>query len=236
MFEDLIMGDKEMARFKRVRVIIEKIVLDAEQDLQPLPNRVLDVQMTSLTHDTVCLYLTNNSPAPYACFSYCCRDDSPVTTMTNNNESRKDILVSDLPSTIRDAIFAVRNLGLRFLWVDSICSNLGGFLDTDREVNQMVDINERVCDLNQEITICRRELNQMVDIYRNSYITLVGRKYSYERRAELSSNGFSKHLGVSIYSNPIPTAQLRSGSYDLESRGWTFEEETVSPRVLYLYP
>jgi hypothetical protein len=215
-FEGLVVGDEEIFCFKRVRVIVKKIKKDAEQDMKPLPNRVLDVRMTSSISDTVRLCLTSNSPAHCACLSYVWGDKSSVVKTTNKtiDEYCRGIPVLDLPITIRDAITAVRKLGLRFLWVDSLYIIQDDHLDIEREINQMGNI------------------------YKNSYITLWAGKYSDERRERLFSDGSFKYPDVNIDSNLVTTDTRRpswSGSHDWKSRGWMFQEVALSPRTQYLY-
>jgi len=141
-YKGLTVRVEEMSNFKRVRVSIMRVVNE-----KPLPNRVLDVRMTSSAYDTVRLCITNNSPAHYACLSYGwdCGSSGAKTTKATINEHCRGIPVSDLPTIIQNLIFAVRYLGLRFLWVSSLCIIQDDQMDIQREARQIGDIYKNSC-------------------------------------------------------------------------------------------
>jgi hypothetical protein len=92
-----------------------------------LPTRVLDVGRTR-DSDSVRLFCRDQNkttPATYIALSH--RWGNPeehrpfCTTRSNIAEFEKGIDYGRLPKTFQDAIRITRNLGVRFLWIDSLC-------------------------------------------------------------------------------------------------------------------
>lgn len=46
----------------------------------------------------------------------------------------------DLPQTLRDAITLVRNVGERYLWIDSLCILQDNKVDMEQQMGQMGDL------------------------------------------------------------------------------------------------
>ncbi len=58
----------------------------------------------------------------FVALSHCWgRGQNFCTTKANLESHKKGMIVSQLPQTFRDAVAVVRNLGLRYLWIDSLC-------------------------------------------------------------------------------------------------------------------
>ena len=57
----------------------------------------------------------------YAALSYVWGESSPFTTTKANIEANKEgIDIDKLPETFQDAIFVAREMGIGYLWVDSL--------------------------------------------------------------------------------------------------------------------
>lgn len=130
-----------------------------------------------------------------------------------------------LPRTIADAILFCRSIGQRYLWVDSLC-----IVQDDQ--------GEK-----------RRLIHGMNSVYTNANLTLVslggfdadaglagmrsrghdgdncGREHLYHEDHETCSIGISR---LSL------TEQVQSSYWS--TRGWTYQEELLSPRKLYFAP
>lgn len=88
-----------------------------------LPTRVLDLGPceSSDTLETVKVYETNHSQAPYACLSHCWGTSHRLMTTADNIHAHKQgISIASLPKTFRDAVHFTRRLGIRYLWIDSL--------------------------------------------------------------------------------------------------------------------
>lgn len=86
-----------------------------------LPTRVIDVG-TSETAPHLRLHESKGEKAPYTTLSHCWGGLIPAITTEANRTVRTDTLAfGDLPQNFRDAIQVTRTLGIRYLWIDSLC-------------------------------------------------------------------------------------------------------------------
>jgi Heterokaryon incompatibility protein (HET) len=88
----------------------------------PLPTRLLDVGDDGTSHIRLCLGESILSNRRFTSLSHCWGDVVPLRLTRDSLESfMRDIDVDLLPKTFRDAIIITRKLGLKYLWVDSLC-------------------------------------------------------------------------------------------------------------------
>ncbi|KAK0743958.1 heterokaryon incompatibility protein-domain-containing protein [Schizothecium vesticola] len=200
--------------------------------------------------DQLCLVPAWGTVARYFALSYVWgRIDSFQATKSNLERLQQaDALRSPeprLPKTIQDAIFLVRRLGGRYLWVDQLC-----IPQDDEEVKSV-------------------ELGAMAVIYRNAYATIVAAQGEHADeglhgvqtvprmlwscgRREDHEWWYSLHLpdrrDLTLARPPKPKdprsmddremmqrfgrVLLRTTWY---SRGWTFQEQLFSPRKIYFH-
>ncbi|KAF2802636.1 HET-domain-containing protein, partial [Mytilinidion resinicola] len=148
------------------------------------PTRILDVGLSDdLSKNSVKLSELSNVSAQYVCLSHCWGTVRVITTTRQTLAARcQGIPWESLPKTFQDAITYTRRLGLRYLWIDSLC-----ILQDDRED-------------------WRRESALMAAIYKNSYITLAATKspdvqyYVHERIFH-----FDWRAGFDDAANPLRT-------------------------------
>ncbi|KAI0663662.1 heterokaryon incompatibility protein-domain-containing protein [Cubamyces menziesii] len=116
-------------------------------DSAPLPTRLIDC--TDPDRPRI-VQPTPGARGGYAALSYVWGEEQPHRTTVANLASymREGIESDTLPQTIRDAIHVAHALGMRFLWVDSLC-----IVQDSREDKH-------------------RELRCMRDIYRHAYFTI----------------------------------------------------------------
>ncbi|KAK5655885.1 hypothetical protein OQA88_5424 [Cercophora sp. LCS_1] len=121
-----------------------------------------------------------------------------------------------LPMTIRDAITLTRRLGVRYLWVDSLC-----LLQNDDE------------DL-------RRGVHVMDCIFEQSWLTIVSAGghdansglvglHAGDRKEQRLAREVKPGIFMGVYFGP--DTFLKRSVY--ESRAWTFQEHLLSRRILY---
>lgn len=120
-------------------------------DTTPLPTRVLDLGVTgapcyppsaSSTED-IRLFVSNGHVAPYATLSHCWGPNPETvirTTAATLDAHLAGIPLSRLSKTFRDAVAVCRAVGLRYLWIDSLCIVQDDAADWERESAVMGDI------------------------------------------------------------------------------------------------
>jgi hypothetical protein len=192
-----------------------------------LPTRVIDVGQAG---DIPKLYVTCNENAPYIALSHCWGSFQIITTTKNTLENRKEgIEWTDLSKTFQDAITITRKLGVRYLWIDSLC-----IIQDDSEDWQI-------------------ESSRMGPIYRDSYLTVCatlsanGRGGCFLERNAQSGN-LSERLddtdgkypsGVYVRRkfegshnilDPFATREVEA--FPLHSRAWAFQERLLATRVV----
>ncbi|KAF2101722.1 HET-domain-containing protein [Rhizodiscina lignyota] len=105
----------------------------------PLPLRLLDIADSSLPSSQIRLV----EPPPgteghYASLSHCWGHSPQFTTTRSTLEARKTgIDLSHLPKTFQDAVIVIRELGLRYIWIDSLCICQDDNADWERESAKM---------------------------------------------------------------------------------------------------
>lgn len=112
-----------------------------DTEIALLPTRVIDV-------GTACveprLYVSGeNERASYFALSHCWGPPDPnirklVTTRSNLKQHCVEIPLDSLPKTFYDAVKVTRSLGIRFLWIDSLCVIQGDKDDWEKEASKMV--------------------------------------------------------------------------------------------------
>jgi hypothetical protein len=160
--------------------------------------------------------------APYAALSYCWGGEQPITTTSQNiNQHLIRINYTGLPKTIQDAITVASRLGLRYLWVDSLCIIQNDRQDKTFEIGQMPSIYSqarvtisasRASNVQEGFLQSRRQLNKD-----SPYPIL---EFSY-----CCQNGERGSIRL------VP--EVKEGSMEpLSKRGWALQERLLSSRVI----
>jgi hypothetical protein len=104
----------------------------AKADVKPtyLINVTSDKEVVSL-HQTI-----TEASVKYAALSYRWGSEQPHATTLKNQEAyvKEGIAIQILPRTIQDAIIVCKELGLDFLWIDSMCIPQDSPADLEREL------------------------------------------------------------------------------------------------------
>jgi hypothetical protein len=158
----------------------------------------------------------------YAALSYCWGGHATLRLETTNMEGLLASFSStSLPRTVQDAIRVVRMLGIRYLWIDSLCI-----------------VQDSVSDWEQEA-------ERMGDVYRNCYLNVAAlgapssEKGLFAERLPLAYQPcrmFQDVHGQHVYIYPHKTEEeLVTRCFDhaaLSTRGWAMQERLLSPRTL----
>jgi len=195
-----------------------------------LPKRVLDIGSDGSNNPIRLHESTPGEKAKYVCLSHCWGKHVPLTTTPSTLAARKrQIELSDMPPTFRDAVVFTKRLGIRFLWIDSLC-----IVQDDRA--DWAD-----------------QAGKMAGIYKNSYLTLAATDSTD------SSGGLFRKAAVEYQSHRLPAPKTQElyarvpldhfdggrdafhmkeydfdfTSYPLLRRAWVLQEQVLSPRTLH---
>jgi hypothetical protein len=152
---------------------------------------------------------------------------SPLLTTENIDAFQKSIPFSTLPANFRDAVVITRKLGLRYVWIDSLCIIQNSKLDWEIESKKMGSI------------------------YRESYVTIsaavarsstVGILNAVQKPVLINAPASVK-IRLSDDSDDTVNLEIRDGTEEslrdismkspLNTRGWTLQETILSPRILH---
>lgn len=185
-----------------------------------LPTRVLDLTGSAdipSDIDDLKIKLRETSEGEvgsYTALSYCWGSDPQYhfkTTRQTLDQYKRGIEYGSLPLTQQEAILATLYLGVRYLWIDSIC-----IVQDDPEDWQV-------------------EAARMSLVYSNALLTLAATSSSSPQDGLLGP--FSAASSVSIHGE---TVMLRLETHEtidktsepLNTRGWTLQEAVLSPRAV----
>lgn len=144
-----------------------------------------------------------------------------LLTLSSLESFQSENPIAQLPLTFRDAIFVVRHLGYRYLWIDSLCIIQDSVADWEAEAPMMRYIYANsICNL--AATASRDPDDGM---FRERDPAHIG---PYVVESTLSNGSLEKHFILSV---GYWVSRFDYGV--LHSRGWVFQECFLAPRVLY---
>ncbi|KAH8882371.1 HET-domain-containing protein, partial [Thozetella sp. PMI_491] len=112
----------------------------AEPAMPALPSRVLDVSRREVLEDIV-LFEAHSSRGQYVALSHRWGDAKISKTMTSTiQEYTARLPISSLSKTFQDAIYVTRELGYRYLWIDSLCIIQDSPDDWEAESSRMAEV------------------------------------------------------------------------------------------------
>ncbi|KAK0714054.1 hypothetical protein B0T26DRAFT_651353, partial [Lasiosphaeria miniovina] len=111
-----------VANHLECRRLFSPLDMPASDEVPRLPGRVLDVGPPDGSAEPR-LYISDpSSSAAYAALSHCWGKTQILTTRRGNiDHHREHVPFSALSRTFQDAVIITRRLGLRYLWIDSLC-------------------------------------------------------------------------------------------------------------------
>lgn len=211
----------------RIRRWIKKCE-DEHQDCKareatPLPTRVLDVgpRHDTPSGDAVRLWESGGQTGLYLALSHCWGNSQPLTTTAATLGERKSgIPIAELPKTFSDAVRVARVLGIRYLWIDSLCI------------------------LQDSLSDWEIESSKMTAVYKHAYLTIAAANSSNAEEGFLKPRPFG-YMTLKIHSRTekaqatsifIKSPEHRPGTRPiqepLDRRGWALQEFTMARRVL----
>lgn len=186
-----------------------------------LPTRVVDVGPSDGSQLPKIIE-SQGKPGAYVALSHCWGKKQIITTTHATFKDRtQGIKWSDLSKTFQDAISLTRRLGIRYIWIDSLC-----IIQDDRE--------------DWEI-----EAAKMGDVYENAYVTLAGTAspdgatgFNIPRPPPQSFQLRGTQHRIFVAVQPSHDSFTRRRQADprempLLSRAWVYQERILSTRVVH---
>jgi hypothetical protein len=208
------------------RTWLHQCIADHSECVQHIyepPSRLLYIYSSEM-EDYVRLVEPHTTIKHYAALSHCWGGFQPLRTTKENYEMHKKcIRFSELPQTFQDAVTIAKNLGIEYLWIDSLCI------------------------IQDSIEDWEHECSRMASVYRGALITIAasdaadsskGFFHDYNRAkfdpCELPywNDTEDEMLIVSVTYKPSNTANLDESQSRLSKRGWVLQERLLSQRVL----
>ncbi|OAL44755.1 HET-domain-containing protein [Pyrenochaeta sp. DS3sAY3a] len=202
-----------------------------------LPTRLLDLGAEDKFDDIKliqCSSLVPRRQIRYATLSYCWGTKEQAahqakTTSLNLQQNMIGISFETMTQVIKDAITTTKALSLRYLWVDALCIIQGDRHDWTRESAEMAHVYRHAF-----VTICTLttfscndsflDRDPAVNVHFRS--TIRGEIQGvYSLRLQPRKTGSSRGW--------VGRAHRDRMFGNWAERAWTFQEETLSPRILY---
>jgi len=184
-----------------------------------LPTRVIDVGVAG-GQEPALKVVSSGDTAPYMTLSHCWGSKPAIRTTKATLQSHLTQLpMASLPNTFRDAVTITRALGIRYLWIDSLCI-----------------IQDAVNDWEMESAV-------MGQIYAHSYLTIAAsaskdssggcflpRPRDTHTRIKCSlDDGSTGH----VFLRPNPKEFNNLEKSFLQTRAWVAQERLLSPRSIH---
>ncbi|KAL8358582.1 hypothetical protein RB598_003036 [Gaeumannomyces tritici] len=216
-----------------------------------LPTRLVDVGKEPDWEGLRLVEPPKGTKSEYVALSHCWGGPiQPVLTTENYSAFLNHISFSDLPRNFQDALFITRELGGRYIWIDSLCIIQDSPQDWVHEASMMADIYLRAV-----LTICAGTSEGSTDGIFNQFssfpptedntASLASAKiqeYTYEMRLYPKSSGddttvklipgydcrLYRDLGVKMGERFSDVEELGT----LSKRAWCLQEKVLSRRRL----
>lgn len=184
----------------------------------PMPTRVIDVgpsdgsEMPRICH-------SEGKAGEWATLSHCWgRTVTTTLTLATLQDQEQGISIGTLPKNFQDAISITRMLGVRYLWIDSLCI----IQDSDED--------------------WLKESAEMGEIYKKSFITIAATnaensaiEFLRDRIAEVDcSLELSTGIEIQVWIRPrIEWYCFAEIGGPLAKRAWVLQERLLARRILY---
>lgn len=192
-----------------------------------LPTRVIDVGPSDGSK-TPYVYISNAGERhQYAALSHRWGNTDPLTTTTQNLvERRLGLPSSEMSQTFRDAITIARNLGVRYLWIDSLCILQDSFEDWALESSRMGAIYRKslftiaAVEAEDSTSGCFASREGLLN--RPCKLRLDVKEWTFPQKGEIYALSARQSLEYDIWRRRGP----------LDTRRWVLQEQLLPPRII----
>ncbi|EWZ33789.1 heterokaryon incompatibility protein-domain-containing protein [Fusarium oxysporum Fo47] len=190
-----------------------------------LPGRVVDVGDDINSPYAKLRETYGQERGKYISLSYCWGKEPQFTTTKATLEERKrQITISDLSQTHQDVIKLARELGVRYLWIDSICICQGDYDDWERESAKMLSIYA-----NSYLTVAASKAKNHSEGLFSETKPKEYKTFEY-KSGELSGQAMAFNLPIDKESGASSYVSLPDEP--LSDRGWALQERVLPCRTL----
>ena len=189
-----------------------------------VPSRLIHVQSAEPTpilriHHTA----VDNQGPDYLALSHCWGDPQYISklTLANRVQYESELSFSSLPRTFQDAVHVTLGLGLKYLWIDSLCIIQDSKEDWARQSAMMAAIYENA--------LCTIAAAGATDAHGGCFAARDPLRITKCRTGEHSKNG--SFIVVSASGSASPEAVI--GRSRLVSRAWVLQERLLSKRMIH---
>jgi hypothetical protein len=180
----------------------------------------------------------------YISLSHSWGGEHPITTTTTTIDQHKaGIPLANLPATFRDACTIARRLGIRYLWIDSLCIIQDSAADWELEASRMASVYR-----NSWLTVyATASSSPSSGIFRTKQAvwisaddppdaetidTLFPEAAALRQNLRLSLRSAIVHPDFTHYADPTK----QQTSFPLLARAWGYQERLLARRVLHFGP
>ncbi|KAH8896977.1 hypothetical protein GQ53DRAFT_680702 [Thozetella sp. PMI_491] len=187
-----------------------------------LPKRLLDLGPESSSNILLSETKGLSPSLPYIALSHRWGEGKHFCTLTSNVASyQRGIPFEDLPATFRHAVVVARQLGIRYLWIDSICIVQGPGGDFSTEATSMETVfNSAICVLAASSSQGQWEgfLNRRpIDSITRTTVAFTGE----DGKPAVYVSPFFDDFDGHVLHGP------------LSQRGWVLQERALARRTIY---
>ncbi|KAK0653155.1 heterokaryon incompatibility protein-domain-containing protein [Cercophora newfieldiana] len=201
---------------------------DGHENCRPVPYAPL--RLLAIDPDEGPLRLVQRQvatdPTTYATLSYCWGSSLPLrTTKATVSQFGDEIPEELIPKTWADAIRIARALRIPHIWIDALCIVQDDEAEWQAEVERMSEIYQ-----GSMLTIAAVQSSDSSGGCFPSHLSRLENSELFFR-THLDRNDSASSVVVRVYQNDIRTRSLRNTA--ISNRGWTLQENILSPRILH---
>jgi hypothetical protein len=196
-------------------------------DVPPLlPTRVLEIQGSEQVR--LREVSKGKDRGQYSCLSHCWGGIVPLRLTSSMVQVFQDTEIpwETLPRTFQHAIDMTHRLGLRYIWIDSLCIIQDDIEDWRREGSQMSETYTGAC-----ITLAATSATgSNKGFYQETSKLYNLHNYSYTLRNHKDCESFYNIHALEIRD---AASDFNSGNLPLLRRAWAFQERILTPRMVH---
>ncbi|KAJ4388103.1 hypothetical protein N0V93_008708 [Gnomoniopsis smithogilvyi] len=191
--------------------------------LHALPTRVVDVGVEPDFRDLHIIH-SHGKMGYYIALSHCWGGKiTPLLTAETLETFTAALPFSDLPANFRDAVTITRELGLRYLWIDSLCIMQDSKHDWEVESIKMADVYRHAL-----LTVSALSSPRST----HGILTKHAQLSRPVKTVKLSCQSKSHEVNVSRMNRRSECLTALAWDCPLYQRGWSLQEMVLSPRQL----